>query len=46
VVDIPSDLREAIIQAQNRQVMVNLDQIADEVAVDADAGPRPNDEVP
>lgn len=33
-VDIPSDLREAIIQAQSRQVMINAVDLADDVALE------------
>lgn len=31
VVDIPDELRESIHRAQNRQIMVNVDQVADDV---------------
>ena len=34
VVDVPQKLRDAILQAQVRQVMVNLDEVADDVGSD------------
>ncbi|MEJ7630697.1 MAG: hypothetical protein WKF54_14005 [Nocardioidaceae bacterium] len=34
VVDVPQDLRDQILRAQSRQVMVNLDQVADDVGID------------
>jgi hypothetical protein len=36
LVDIPPELRAQILLAQSRQIMVNLDQVADDVAMDAD----------
>ena len=33
-VEIPSDLREAIIRAQSRQVMINAVDLADDVAIE------------
>ena len=38
VVDIPQDLRDQILQAPSRQVMVNLDQVADDVGIDSADG--------
>lgn len=41
VVDIPPELRKSILDAQGRQMMVNLDQAADDITVDDEAvGPQ------
>ena len=34
VVDVPQELRDRILRAQSRQVMVNLDQVADDVGIE------------
>ncbi len=34
VVAVPLDVRDEILRAQNRQVMVNIDQVADDVAIE------------
>lgn len=33
VVDLPQDLRDQILEAQSRQVMVNLDVVADDIGI-------------
>ncbi|PZS20248.1 MAG: hypothetical protein DLM57_01955 [Pseudonocardiales bacterium] len=37
VVDVPQELRDSILTAQSRQVMVNVDQVADDVGVPSEA---------
>lgn len=33
-VEIPTDLRNKIVHAQNRQIMINVDEVADDMALD------------
>jgi hypothetical protein len=40
VVEIPQDLRDLISNAQGRQVMVNVDQVADDLVVPGDVESR------